>query len=67
MNRPVDAPSRRSLMTAAAEASALVAAAQFLPPITCGRAEPLRAPAVKRGGGYHVTEHVKRYYQTTRS
>lgn len=54
-------------MTAAAEVSALVAAAQFLPPMVRRPAEPLRAPAVKRGGGYHVTEHVKRYYQTTRS
>ncbi len=67
MNRPVDAPTRRSLMTAAAEASALVAAAQFLPPITRRPAEPVSVPAVKRGGGYHVTDHVKRYYQTARS
>lgn len=66
MDRHVNAPTRRSLMTAAAGASALVAAAPFLPSATRGPAAPQQAPTANGGGGYHVTEHVRRYYRSTR-
>lgn len=59
--------SRRALFAGAGTAGAVAAAATLLPgvvqqvePGTQATKEP---PA--RGGGYHLTEHVKRYYQTT--
>ena len=53
-------------MTAAAGAGALAAAASFSPP---GRVTPVGPQPVptgtRAGGGYRLTEHVKRYYRTT--
>ena len=39
----------------------VIVAAVFL--TSCGKPQAKEPP--ERGGGYHVTEHVKRYYQTT--
>jgi hypothetical protein len=47
------APSRRGFFMGAAAAGAAVAAVTAL-------------PAPENGGGYSLSEHVKRYYQTAR-
>ena len=60
-------PSRRGFMLGAAVAGAATAAVVTIPkspvaetPVT--EAEP---PKPEAGGGYRVTEHVKRYYKST--
>ena len=60
MKQPKSLVSRRTLFAGAGTAGAVAAAATLLPGITPQAKEP---PA--RGGGYHVTDHVKRYYQST--
>lgn len=59
--------SRRRFLTGAATAGA--AAAGAVAAGNVGLSAPAQAapaqPAPKNGGGYHLSEHVKRYYQTT--
>lgn len=58
--------SRRRLFAGAGTAGALAAAATVLPsiePATPAPSEATKAPA--NGGGYRLTEHVKRYFKTT--
>jgi len=60
--------SRRNVFVGAATAGALGTAATLLPrtaqpPGTTPEAKP----APERGGGYRVTDHVLRYYDTTRT
>ncbi len=66
MSQPKSKLSRRSLFAGAGTAGALAAAATLLPGAV---RESTPAPEARKpptqGGGYHVTEHVKRYYQTT--
>ena len=60
--------SRRSLFAGTATVGAVAAATSVLPAAVQGLA-PQAAPALprpERGGGYTLSEHVKRYYQTTR-
>lgn len=60
-------PSRRGFMLGAAVAGAATAAVVTLPKVQdegTAQAEPT-PPAPANGGGYRVTEHVKRYYKTT--
>ena len=63
-------PSRRGFFFGAAATGAAVAAAVTLPGMTgapsvqAGLAE--LKPAPEKGGGYSLSEHVKRYYKTTR-
>ncbi len=62
------AVSRRSLFAGAATVGAVAAATSVLPSALQGVATQA-APALpkpERGGGYTLSEHVKRYYQTTR-
>lgn len=61
---------RRKLLGAAGTTGALAAAATLLAtrqaePDAAAPAETAGAPQ-KRGGGYRLTEHVMRYYQTTK-
>lgn len=59
--------SRRTLFAGAGTAGALAAAAQLLSAAT--PQPPLGTaprPAPQRGGGYHVSEHVLKYFKTTR-
>jgi hypothetical protein len=58
--------SRRTLFAGAGTAGALAAAATLLPraPQQAEVASDLK-PAPEKGGGYQVTEHVRRYYKTT--
>jgi hypothetical protein len=60
-------PSRRGFMLGAAVAGAATAAVATLPK-TAAPEVPVAGkapPAPENGGGYRVTEHVKRYYRTT--
>jgi hypothetical protein len=60
-------PSRRGFMLGAAVAGAATAAVVTLPKVQPD-AVPLTdaaAPPPENGGGYHVSEHVKRYYKST--
>lgn len=58
--------SRRTLFAGAGTAGAVAVAASLLPGAreTVAAPEPRKAPP-ERGGGYELTEHVKRYYKTT--
>lgn len=59
--------SRRRLFAGVGAAGALAGAAALLP-----RGEPVQSvaqapqPAPEAGGGYQLTDHVKRYYQTAK-
>ena len=60
-------PSRRGFMMGAAIAGAATAAVVTLPKTDTPEAPAAgkNPPAPEKGGGYRVTEHVKRYYKTT--
>ena len=58
--------SRRKWFAGAGALGAIAATASLLPstaPVTAPQGPVKVAPA--RGGGYHLSEHVKRYYKTT--
>ena len=60
-------PSRRGFFFGAAATGAAAAAVVALPQVAVPEALPPEArPAPEKGGGYSLSEHVKRYYQTTR-
>lgn len=60
---------RRGLLIGAGAAGAVVLAAKTLPGVT--PIAPIAAVAAKKAvdpsGGYQVTDHVLRYYETTRA
>lgn len=59
--------SRRSFFAGAAGVGAAAAAVAVLPKVdaTGAAAVPGTKPAPEKGGGYQLSEHVKRYYRTT--
>ena len=65
---PTAKPSRRSLFAGAATVTAVAAVASVLPKAVSQAAAPAAVdlPKPERGGGYNLSEHVQRYYQTTR-
>ena len=65
-NTPVKA-SRRSLFAGVATVGAVAAVTSVLPKAVAPAA-PAATPLPKpeRGGGYSLSEHVQRYYKTTR-
>ena len=68
MSQPKAKLSRRTLFAGAGTAGVLAAAATVLPRAgqpTDLPADPQAAPPEK-GGGYRLTDHVQRYYKTTR-
>ena len=68
MTQPQGKVSRRRLFAGAGTATAIAAAATVLPKVVAP-AQPEAAAAQEppdRGGGYQLSEHVKRYYQTAR-
>jgi hypothetical protein len=69
MSQPQAKLSRRTLFVGAGTAGAIAAAAAVIPHVV--QQEPAAPddlkPAPEKGGGYQLTEHVKRYYQTTRT
>jgi hypothetical protein len=61
------APSRRGFFMGAAAVGAAAAAATAMPGLSTPSADLQKLPpAPENGGGYSLSEHVKRYYQTTR-
>jgi hypothetical protein len=66
MTQPKSKLSRRTLFAGAGTAGALAAAATLLPDALqqAAPAPQVNEPPAK-GCGYQLTEHVKRYYQTT--
>lgn len=69
MSESRNQPSRRGFMRGTAAATAAAAAVATLPrttPETPGPPARDPQPAPENGGGYRLSEHVKRYYQTTR-
>jgi hypothetical protein len=58
---------RRKLLAGAGTVGALAAAATALPTLREQQPTAVEAkPTPDQGGGYRVTQHVLRYYQTTR-
>ena len=69
MNEPKPMLSRRRVFAGAGTVGALAAAAAVLPAATKAPASTPAEPAAEpppQGGGYRLTEHVERYYRTTR-
>ena len=59
-------PSRRGFFVAAAVGGAAVAAVSALPRIPSQEPAAIAPkPAPEKGGGYSLSEHVRRYYKTT--
>jgi hypothetical protein len=66
MSQPKTKLSRRTLFAGVGTAGAVAAAATLLPRVAqqaAAVAEP--KPAPEKGGGYQLSEHVKRYYKST--
>jgi hypothetical protein len=59
--------SRRTLFAGVGTVGAVAAVASLIPSVQQAvlTAEPLAKTAPLKGGGYALTEHVKRYYKTT--
>jgi hypothetical protein len=57
--------SRRRLFAGAGTVGALAAAASVLPSLPSSPTAPEVKKAPANGGGYSLSEHVKRYYKTT--
>ena len=68
MSQPSPRLSRRTLFTGAATAGAIGAAATLLPQaiLPPAAALPQAQEPPERGGGYQLSEHVKKYYKSTR-
>jgi hypothetical protein len=66
MSDPKAKLSRRTLFAGAGTAGAVAAAASLLPgAVKQADAIPQAKAPPANGGGYQLTEHVKRYYKTT--
>jgi hypothetical protein len=66
MSQPKSKLSRRQLFAGAGTVGAMAAAASLLPGAVQESApEPQAKQPPARGGGYQLTEHVKKYYKTT--
>ena len=59
--------SRRTLFAGASSVGALAAVASLVPALreSPTQAASLPKPAPEKGGGYSLSAHVKKYYQTT--
>lgn len=68
MQEKKPALSRRSLFAGAATVGAVAAATSVLPTVVQNVATSAapELPKPERGGGYTLSEHVQRYYRTTR-
>ncbi len=66
MKKEQSQASRRGFFMGAAAAGAAAAAISALPRTHLPTEVAALKPAPENGGGYSVSEHVKRYYQTTR-
>jgi hypothetical protein len=57
--------SRRTLFAGAGTVGAVAAATSMLPQIQNLAPQAAQKAKPERGGGYELSEHVKRYYKTT--
>lgn len=57
---------RRRVFAGAGTVGALAAAAAVLPALKATEPVVAQVKPAEGGGGYQLTEHVKRYYETTR-
>lgn len=57
--------SRRTLFVGAGAVGAVAAATSMLPSVQNIAPQILQKAKPERGGGYELSEHVKRYYKTT--
>lgn len=64
---PVNPLKRRGLLLGAGAAGAAALAAKSLPGAAPAAATTAAAKVVDTSGGYQVTQHVLRYYETTRT
>ncbi len=67
MEKPKSRLSRRTLFAGAGTVGAVAAAATLLPGVQPSDATATVKAPPESGGGYQLTEHVKRYYQTART
>jgi hypothetical protein len=66
MDTQVKTASRRGMLFGAAAAGTAAAALVALPTVSPQEeAAQLPKPAPEKGGGYHLTAHIKQYYSTT--
>jgi hypothetical protein len=66
MSQPKSKLSRRTLFAGAGTAGAIAAASSLLPgAVQESTLQPQAKDPPERGGGYQLTEHVKRYYKST--
>lgn len=67
MSQPKSKLTRRTLFAGAGTAGAAAAVATLVPALEAAPAQPeLSQPMPDKGGGYSLTAHVRRYYQTAR-
>ena len=67
MKQAPERPSRRGFFMGASVVTAAAAVATVSQKLTPAvAAAPADQPTPERGGGYNVSEHVKRYYRTAR-
>ena len=66
MSQPNRKLSRRTLFAGVGTAGAIAAVAGVVPQVVQqAQPEPEPKAAPEKGGGYQLSEHVKRYYKTT--
>ena len=67
MDKPTTRFSRRTVFAAGGSAGALAAAAAALPLVRPSEPQAAAAkPEVDKSGGYQLTQHVLRYYETAK-
>lgn len=66
MNQSQPKLSRRRVFAGVGAAGAVAAVAAVVPAVREEAAEQGAKPAPEKGGGYRLSQHVLRYYQTTR-
>jgi len=65
MSQPKSKLSRRTLFAGAGTAGALATAAALMPGVVQDTvSQPQAKEPPEKGGGYQLTEHVKRYYKS---
>ena len=57
--------SRRTLFAGAGTVGVVAAATRLLPQVQDLAPQAIKKAKPERGGGYELSEHVKRYYKTT--
>lgn len=66
MKQVIPPLARRRLFAGAATAAGLAATARLLPAQAPGQEAPASPSPPSRGGGYRLSEHVLKYFKTTR-